>query len=605
MSFMFHPYPYKDPAAVNPVRVDAALMDTLTVGAIPLAKKLAAKVRDGARLIGIDGYAGAEFGVLRDVLAQHLHGDGVTFLSSGALLRPREEIRALIAPSLPMDRTLDPVLLYGVRMERTYEDLMDTEKLQAAQDMLSAAKGVVVVIGQGSLCNTLRPYYDLAIWVDITPRQAAINFKQGRAHNLGEAGALPFGEMMRRNYYVDFELAQDLRWKLIREEAVDWYVTADEPEKLIMLPFARVCQLFDALRQSPLRCRPVYLEGVWGGFYMKRLRNLPREMQNCAWIFDMIPMEVSIAAQLPGMEVEVPFFTFIQQQGRKLLGNAVYEKFGGYFPIRFNYDDTFHSGGNMSIQCHPDHDYVVGNHGELGRQDESYYICVAGEGACTYLGFEKEGDCEAFLRDAEQSLQTNEGMDYKRYVHAVPSTPGTQVMIPAGTIHASGHNQVILEIGSLTIGSYTYKLYDYLRLDPQTGAPRPIHLEAGRRTLKGERTAQWVDENLVNHGFVAREDAQGKETVVGEHDLLYFSMRTLRFEASMQDDTAGRFHVLALTEGEAVRIQSRQYEDRFFDARYLDIVVVPADFGPYALINRGEGVVTVHKTMVKDEAIHG
>lgn len=605
MSFMFHPFPYKDPRAVMPVAPDAGLLSDLTVGAIPLAKRLLAAVRGGARRIGVDGYAGAQLDILGDVFAQYLAAEQVQIIHMRELWRTPEAVREIIAPSLPMDRSIDPVLLYGVRIERQYEDLLDEAKLEAARAVLAAQAGPVLVIGQGSLCEALLSGYDLRVWVDITPRQAALNFKQGRARNLGEPTALPFGEMMRRNYYVDFELAVDLRWRLIRAQALDWYVTADDPAQLCMLPFDKVCALFDKLRQQPLRCRPVYLEGVWGGFYMKRLRHLPEEMQNCAWIFDMIPMEVSLAAQLGGVEFEVPFFTFVQQQGERLLGREVFEAFGGYFPIRFNYDDTFHSGGNMSIQCHPDADTVIGRHGELGSQDESYYVCVAGEGACTYLGFEKDGDCEGFLSAAQQALSDGQPMDYARYLHAVPSRPGTQVMIPAGTIHASGHNQVILEIGSLTVGSYTYKLYDYQRTDPQTGLPRPIHLEAGKEVLRPERTGAWVEAELVDHGGLVREGPDGTERICGEHDLLYFSLRTLHFTKAMTDDTRGRFHVLTLTEGERVRIESQANPLRCFTALYLDVVVVPADFGPYRLVNEGPGVVTVHKTQVKDGIPHG
>jgi len=57
--------------------------------------------------------------------------------------------------------------------------------------------------------------------------------------------------------------------------------------------------------------------------------------------------------------MEVPFFTFVQVEGEKLLGEKAYEQFGGIIPVRFNYDDTYHSNGNMSIQCHPDADYAM------------------------------------------------------------------------------------------------------------------------------------------------------------------------------------------------------------------------------------------------------
>ncbi len=216
--------------------------------------------------------------------------------------------------------------------------------------------------------------------------------------------------------------------------------------------------------------------------------------------------------------------------GPELLGQRAFDEFGGYFPIRFNYDDTFHSSGNMSIQCHPGEEYVVSNHGEFGRQDESYYVVIADQGAKTYLGFNEPDSCEKFFEEAERAEKTYEIIDYEKYVNAVESIPGTQVMIPAGTIHASGRNQVVLEIGSLTVGSYTYKLYNYQRIDPQTGVTRPIHLKMGKDVIRGERDKKWIEENLVNHGGVVREDEDFKEIIVGEHDLLYFSLRNLIFD---------------------------------------------------------------------------
>ncbi len=597
MSFMFHPYPYKDLNAVNPVSFPQN--KTVVEGALPVAKKIASLFTAGAKNVAIDGYAGTEFEKIIQVCAGQVRPMNIKIVRTESLLKPAEVIREMLSDSLSEDRTLDPVLLYGVRIERTYEDLFDMDKVNALIEELKG-EGKILVVGRGALCQSLRALYCERIWADITPRTAALNYKYGKTCNFGETEAFPFNAMMRRNYYVDFELAVELRWNLIREGALTYYITADEPTNMSMLPYESLCALFEELGSRPFRCRPVYLEGVWGGWYIHRLRKLPKEMRNCAWVFDMIPMEVSLAATWEGHELEVPFFTFVMQQAEHLLGKPCYDTFGGYFPVRFNYDDTFHSSGNMSIQCHPDADWVVKNHGELGRQDESYYVCVAGQNACTYLGFKEEGSCEAFFEAAEKAQETGELIDYKKYVNSVPSIPGTQVMIPAGTIHASGHNQVILEIGSLTVGSYTYKLYDYQRTDPQTGLPRPIHLAAGRKVIHGERTSEWVAENLVNHGGVKRQGEDWKEVTVGEHDLLYFALQTETFTHTIEDDTRDRFHVLALTEGEKVRIESINDPSRSFTANYLDVIVVPADLGAYRIVNLGQGDVTVHKTCLKE-----
>ena len=594
MSFMFHPYPYVDHNAVNAISGRGV---TPVKGAIPVAKKIAALLKEGKN-VAVDAYPGADVTVLVNTLRQQLGGAAVTFIDAESLLKDADTIANMLLPYLPEDREEDPVLLYGRRYKGGYEGLQDDRKVQALKELLGREKSVLVY-GRGALVSALRGCYGARIWMDVTPRTAALNFKYGHARNLGAKADLPYGLLMRRNYYVDFETAVDLRWSLIREKQLDYYITADVPEEMQLVSFGDLLTLFDELCERPFRCRPVYLEGVWGGFYFTRLRHLPSKMRNCAWIFDMIPMEVSIVAKLGDNEFEAPFFTFIQAMGEKLLGRQAMEQFGGYFPIRFNYDDTYHSNGNMSVQCHPDEAYVVKNHDELGRQDESYYVCVTAQGAKTFLGFNEKDSCREFFEKAREAEKTHELIDYEKYINAVPSVPGTQVMIPAGTVHASGRNQVILEIGSLTVGSYTYKLYDYQRIDPQTGLPRPIHLKMGSRVIHGERTKEWVRDNLVNHGYVVREGKDWKEVVVGEHDLLYFSLRNLIFWDKIEDDTDGLFHVLSLVDGEKVKVVSQEDPGKFYIMNSLDIVVIPASLGKYTIENLGVGSVTVHKTLLK------
>ena len=58
--------------------------------------------------------------------------------------------------------------------------------------------------------------------------------------------------------------------------------------------------------------------------------------------------------------------------------------------------------------------------------------------------------------------------------------------------------------------------------------------------------------------------------------------------------------MLSLVDGEQVMIQSKTDPKKFFLQNYLDIVVIPSDFGPYEMINMKRGTTCIeHKTMLK------
>ena len=254
----------------------------------------------------------------------------------------------------------------------------------------------------------------------------------------------------------------------------------------------------------------------------------------------------------------------------------------------------------MSIQLHPGEKFLRENANELGRQDESYYIVATGQDAKTYLGFKQDADIDQFIADIKQSETEHTEVDYQKYINAVESKPGVQVMIPHGTIHASGRNQLILEIGSLTVGSYTYKMYDYLRRDLD-GNPRPIHSYYGALNLDRDMREDYVYKNLVNGGKRTLRSGDGwEEYVVGECDRLYFSLRNEKFVDKIEDNTNDDFHVLTLVDGEEVEIRSKRDPSLSFVQKFLEIVVVPASMGEYEIVNRKPGTVIVeHKTLLK------
>ena len=480
---------------------------------------------------------------------------------------------------------------------------MDADRIHAAEKQIcefkNSGQGILIVFGNGALISHFRPLFDLKVYMDMTQKRTILNIRAGKCGNLGFKKRGTYNEMIRHSYYVDFEASFPIRGEVFREEIADYYLTGDRPDQIQMISVKHLKELFSLMVTYPLRCRPVYIEGVWGGYYVQHMRNLPAEMKNCAWVFDLIPMEVSIVADLAALQMEFPFYFFVQMIGPQLMGEKAAKKFHGYFPIRFNYDDTYHSSGNMSIQVHPGGEYVRQNNDELGRQDESYYIVVAGQEAKTYCGFTEDADIDQFIANAKRSEKEKIGFDHDAFVASYPSKPGMQFMIPAGTIHASGRNQVILEIGSLTIGSYTYKMYDYLRKDLD-GNLRPIHTYHGERVLERSRRPSWVTSNLIQEPRVCRSGDGWQETIVGQHDLLYFSLRNVRFSSRYEDEASDRFHVLVLVEGESCMIRSLTCPEKFFIQDYLEMVIVPAYFGPYEVINRGEGIVTIHKTLLKE-----
>jgi mannose-6-phosphate isomerase len=610
MSFMFNPYPYDDPNAINHINFESSSRNSICNNTEESVKELVAAIEskltvNGKCIIGIDGYISAPTAQFTELVSNKCKEKGIKFtsLNTDKLYLDADTLDEKLLKYLPEDREADPVLIYGSLYHEGYEGLMDTAKIsnlaEEIREFLKSSTGVLIVYGNGALIDALRSYYSLKLFIDVTQKRTILNIRSGAAGNLGTTKRMPINLMIRRSYYIDLEAAAELRGKLMQKDEIDYYLTGDHKDKIQLAPLSTIKELFSEMVTYPLRCRPVYLEGVWGGFYVKRLRHLPEEMKNCAWVFDLIPIEVSIVANMGDKELEFPFYSFVQTIGPKLMGEMVSKKFGNYFPIRFNYDDTFHASGNMSIQVHPDEAYVKKNNNELGRQDESYYIIVAGQQAKTYIGFNNDADVEEFIEKARRAEKYGEKFNHDDYINSEPSTPGMQFMIPAGTIHASGRNQVILEIGSLTIGSYTYKMYDYMRKDFE-GNLRPIHTYHGDKVLRRDYKRDWVMPNLVQEPRTIREGEGFKETIVGQHDLLYFSLRNLIFNDRIEDETTDRFHVLVLVEGEKVLVRSLTNPSHFFEQNYLDMIVVPANFGPYEIINLGVGVVTVHKTLLKD-----
>ncbi len=614
---MYNPFPFDDPKPVNRPELSKKTVDAVVAGGTPsVAKRFAAPVIDKAResnqIVAFDGYATADWKQFLNLVARECKAAGVDFVSidqNAECFKSGKEIDDMIDPLLIWDTEIDPTLLYGKIYKGGYEGILDGEKAKAFEEKVAGLRNgsgkVVAVYGYGCLIPRFRDLYDVKCFFDLTPKTSILRIRRGEYSNIGKERPDLVNRVIRRCYYCDFEMSVCSRRELLRNSAIDFYFLSDDPQNIQMLPFGAFADICAQLVKYPFRAKPCYLEGVWGGSYMKKLRNLPDKMRNAAWVFDFIPMEVSVLVEVGNEKLDINFCSFVCKEGVNLMGEGCVNKFHGYFPIRFNWDDSYHSTGNMSIQCHSGSAYNREHYGEFGRQDESYYVCVTGHDAKTFIGFRDDADIPQFFREIEAADKEHKPCDYMKYVNYEESRPGLQVMLPAGTIHSSGRNQVILEIGSLTIGSYTYKMYDYLRLDFD-GKQRPIHTRLGEENVAQHRRASVIHDPespdyIVQKPRVAVEGDGWKEIILGENEQLYFSLRRLDFEKICRQDTCGeRFHVLSLVDGDQVLVRSVAHPERCFKMDFLDIVCVPADMGEYEIVNLGKEPVMVHKTMLRD-----
>ena len=166
-------------------------------------------------------------------------------------------------------------------------------------------------------------------------------------------------------------------------------------------------------------------------------------------------------------------------------------------------------------------------------------------------------------------------------MNAWPVKKHDHVSIPAGTIHCSGKNSMVLEI-SATPYIFTFKLWDWARLG-MNGLPRPIHLKHGLANLQWNRDREWVEKNLINQVCeVGRGEGWCEETT-GLHGLEFIETRRHWFTAPVLHDTRGTLNVLNLVEGDEAVVESPEKTFEPFIVHYAETFIVPACVGRYLI----------------------
>lgn len=320
--------------------------------------------------------------------------------------------------------------------------------------------------------------------------------------------------------------------------------------------------------------QPYFDPGVWGGQWMKEVCHLNPDKENYAWSFDGVPEENALLFELDEGIIATPASNLVFFEPKNLLGTRTYGRFGDEFPIRFDFLDTM-GGGNLSLQVHPLTQYIQDKFGMHYTQDESYYILDAEDDATVYLGVKNGVNKEELIDSLKEAQETGNPFDAEKYVNKWPAKKHDHFLIPAGTIHCSGKNSMVLEI-SATPYIFTFKLYDWGRVG-MDGKPRPIHIEHGSKNIQYYRDTDWVKENLINH-FVEQDDGWVK---TGLHEAEFIETRRKFFKEKIKVNTFGSVNMNNLVEGKAAKISSVDGSFDDYVVHYAETFIIPSTIKEY------------------------
>lgn len=438
-----------------------------------LARRLA-----GQKQVVVDGYVGVRFDLFRQELNRALTQLGIrpVWWSVDAALRPQEEIERLVAPYLGGD---DPI--FGFRTPLRLEEFFDGEKLRAIAPDPEAEMNILVGTGAA-----LAGWQGELVYIDIPKNEIQFRSRAGSIANLGATQPEPPKKMYKRFYFVDWVVLNHHKKELLprigiivdgqREGEITWAEGTDLRRGL------------EHLAANGFRVRPWFEPGAWGGQWIREhIGALPHDVPNYAWSFELIVPENGLIFGSGGRMLEVSFDMVMFQGGEQVVGSACYDAYGDEFPIRMDYLDNF-DGGNLSIQCHPQQEYIRKNFGEVLTQEETYYILDTAPGSVVYLGFKEDIDPAKFERALTESFEKGTELDVPRYINAEQSARHDLFLIPPGTLHSSGRNNLVLEI-STTPYIFTFKMYDWLALDLD-GKPRPLNIRRAMENLCFDRKGE-------------------------------------------------------------------------------------------------------------------
>ena len=445
--------------------------------------------------------------------------------------------------------------VFGIKTTKTIADLFPTIPSVKPQE-----KTFVIGLGAG-----LYPH-DILYYVSIHRYEHQLRMRHGQPNYLLDNHTEDILTKYKIAYFVEWVIANHHKRNLLSK--IDYLIDWNNVTSPKMVAFAVYQEALKGFSQTPFRLVPYFDPGVWGGQWMKEVCQLNSDEKNYAWSFDGVVEENSLRLSINNVLFDVPAQDLIDLYPEAILGPHVFKYFQYNLPIRFDLLDTM-GGQNLSLQVHPTREYIKTHFNMPYTQDESYYILDALEDGAVYLGFKEDVDPEKFQSDLRQS-ETTQTFDADQYVNVFPVKKHDHLLIPAGTIHCSGKNTMVLEI-SAAMYIFTFKLWDWNRLGLD-GKMRPVHIEHGLKNLNYAKTTTVIRNEHIN--AIEKLDAHLEKTGL-YHDTFLDSYR-LSFNGTYFYSFAPTVQMANLVAGQKMMMRSRSGLFEPVEIHYAETFIIPA-----------------------------
>lgn len=311
---------------------------------------------------------------------------------------------------------------------------------------------------------------------------------------------------------------------------------------------------------KPIKLKPVYKDYIWGGEKLRTLygKNSNKTPLAESWELSCHKDGMSI---IDGGEYDGKTLESFIKDNKGCLGTLSNCE---ELPILIKLIDA---QDNLSVQVHPNDEQARMWENQNGKT-EMWYVAQADSDAKIICGMKKDITEKQLTKAiADNTLE--------ELLNVIPSKKGDVFFVEAGTVHAIGKGNVIIEIQQSS--NVTYRLYDYGRKD-KDGNTRELHIEKG---VKSSNCSKWKPKTFS-------VDSDGTK-ILGCCE--YFCVKQINVcgtKTLFADEKS--YHALLVTEG-AAELLCEGYNEKLSKGQ---TVFIPANMGEYTLSGKATVLLTTN-----------